>query len=160
MPLPKNFIVPFVTNRELAIRRHGLEPAVANRVAFTGLFAGGESPAMSILYTDLLAQREEPAAPPAPPAPTTPPPAEGQITVPTGIVGNSVDVGRKKLTEVGFGVAVFDRVDEKPRSTVLDVQPAEGARVPEGTTATLFVSKGPRDEVARSGEPSGRRGGG
>jgi beta-lactam-binding protein with PASTA domain/predicted Ser/Thr protein kinase len=65
------------------------------------------------------------------------------VGVPT-VVGQSFEDASAALQEAGFAVARRDVDDERPAGTVVRQDPAGGAQAANGSTVTLFVSKGPR----------------
>ncbi|MEH0846384.1 Stk1 family PASTA domain-containing Ser/Thr kinase [Micromonospora sp. CPCC 205711] len=65
-----------------------------------------------------------------------------EVEVLTGLKGSKLDSARTRLETAKFNVVVEEKNSEENEDIVLDVSPAEGTKVPEGTTVTLTVSKG------------------
>ena len=69
---------------------------------------------------------------------------ERPVGVPT-VVGQSFEDASAVLQEAGFAVARRDVDSDQPAGIVVRQDPAGGAQAGNGSTVTLFVSKGPRE---------------
>jgi serine/threonine-protein kinase len=67
-----------------------------------------------------------------------------QVAVPD-VVGDTLGVAQPELEDAGFAVEVERQHDPAPLNDVISQDPEPAAEVDEGSTVTLFVSKGPVD---------------
>ncbi|TDB75348.1 Stk1 family PASTA domain-containing Ser/Thr kinase [Micromonospora sp. KC723] len=70
-----------------------------------------------------------------------------EVTIPDGLEGSKVDSAEARLKAEKFDVKIVEKDSDEPEEIVIDVSPAEGQRVPEGTQVTLTVSRGNVREV-------------
>jgi serine/threonine-protein kinase len=65
-----------------------------------------------------------------------------QVVLPS-LINMQYDVASAQLQAAGFGVKRNDVASDQPAGTVIDQNPTGNTLVPQGTTVTLTVSKGP-----------------
>jgi hypothetical protein len=131
--MPTNILARFFLSRIVADRKIP-DAATANRVALTGALIGGESPILSLVMTDQLAEREKPAEPRPPEPPST-------IPVP--------DVQEKPLTEAMKLLSDFV-VETQPVVLVKEQDPVANTLAARGSTVKLKLNQA---EISRGRGP-------
>ncbi|ATO15724.1 serine/threonine protein kinase [Micromonospora sp. WMMA2032] len=71
----------------------------------------------------------------------------GEVTIPTGLKGSTFDAAKARLDERSLVAVRKDVTNSAPEGQVVEVSPAEGSPVAEGSKVTLSVSKGNVGEV-------------
>jgi serine/threonine-protein kinase len=66
----------------------------------------------------------------------------GSVQVPAGLVGQDVTSASKAITDAGLVPAVTKKDSDKPKDTVLSVDPVDGTSLAKGSKVTLTVSLG------------------
>lgn len=76
--------------------------------------------------------------------------ASGNVTVPSGLVGQTKDAAVSAIQAVGLQASVVTQANEAPAGTVFGVDPDSGQTVSKGQSIKVFVSTGP-SQGAQSG---------
>ena len=72
---------------------------------------------------------------------TVQPPSE--VVVPEGLVGRDYKAAEGVLRQAGLAATSREEESSAPKGQVIRVEPGPGQKVPQGSTVTLVVSKGP-----------------
>ncbi|MGB2571390.1 Stk1 family PASTA domain-containing Ser/Thr kinase [Micromonospora citrea] len=70
-----------------------------------------------------------------------------EVKIPSGLKGSRVESAEARLEDLKLDPKIVEKDSDESAGIVLDVSPAEGQAVPEGTEVTLTVSKGNVREV-------------
>jgi serine/threonine-protein kinase len=87
-----------------------------------------------------------PAETPTPTPSETPTPTPEEVEVPDLRNLSQADAVRR-LQQVGLKSEARERNDDEPPGTVVETDPAGGEKVKPGSTVTLFISRGPDNQV-------------